>query len=586
LLLLGSTGTNVNCSGSGAGGLAVNGLAAMDSTSSGSVVLGKNETLGASIVGSPEGSSAVTTGPGNGTYTTATTQPYATGPPVPDPYADLPDPPTTVTVQSSTSSLPGPGLYTNPVTITSSQTNIPTGIYIFEKGLSISGNSSTVVTSGPGGVLFFIGIPVPPASPGTVQTAAYSVAGGGTLTLNAMTTGTYAGVVMFQSRTDSNALNISGNGSTTALTYGGVVYAPDAQVLTAGNGTTHVNGVVSQSLQCGGNGAVTIGPAATTPKMTITTSQNPAQSGQPVTFTATVSDPVNGYTPTGFVTFAANGSTIPGCSSVPLNSTGQAQCTTSSLTQAGSPYAITATYAPPAGTATYTSASVSLSSPGQVVGLASTGTTLVASINPSTINQVVTYTATVNVVAPGTGAPTGFVEFFDNTIPIASCGGAAGTALNGATPDNATCAVSYPVGGVHTVTATYLGSGSYKPSGSNSVIHSVGPQISNFKVTGSAPNHTETFTGNTNENTGTVTIYVCNNSSGTVTSCSSTSPTLVKTYTITTFTGSSPSWTFTWTTAANELAKNTNFLAQVSQVDGASPAQSSVNSPTFGFTGK
>lgn len=211
LLTLGATGTNVDCSGSGKGGLAVNGLAAMDSTSPGSVVLGKNETLGASSIGSPEGSSAVTSGSGNGTYTPATAQPYSTGPPVPDPYIDLPDAPTNVSVQSSMSSLPGPGLYPNPVTITSSQMNIPTGIYIFEKGLTISGNS-TSVTSGSGGVLFFIGIPIPLASPGTAQTAAFGVSGSGTLSLNAMTTGSYAGVVMFQSRTDSNPMVISGNG--------------------------------------------------------------------------------------------------------------------------------------------------------------------------------------------------------------------------------------------------------------------------------------------------------------------------------------------------------------------------------------
>jgi prepilin-type N-terminal cleavage/methylation domain-containing protein len=587
LLLLGS-GTNLNCSGSGAGGLAVNGLAAMDSTSPGSVVLGKNETFGASSVYSPEGSSAVTSGPGNGTYTSATTQPYSTGPPIPDPYSDLPDPsptndPTYSTIQSSTSSLlGGPGIYTNPVSITTAQTNIPSGIYIFEKGLSISGNSSTTVTSGPGGVLFYIGIPN--ASPSTAQTALYGVAGSGTLTLNAMTTGPYAGVVLFQSRTDSNLLSISGNGSTTALTYGGVVYAPDAQVQTAGNGTTLVSGVISASLQCGGNGAVSIGPKAISPTMTITSSQNPAQSGQPITFTTTVSDPVNGYTPTGSMTFTANGSPIPGCSSVPLNN-GQAQCTTSALIESGSPYAITATFTPPSGTITYATTTVTMT-PSQVVGLASTGTTLVASINPSTINQAVTYTATVNVVAPGTGAPTGFVEFFDNGTPIASCGGATGAALNGATPDTATCAVTYTAGGVHSITASYLGSTNYKPSGSNTVMHSVGPQISNFTVTGSAANHTETFTGNTNENTGTVTIYVCNNTSGTVTACSATSPTLVKTYTITIFSGSSPSWTFTWTTAANELTKNTKYLAQVSQVDGASPPQPSLNSPTFAFTGK
>jgi hypothetical protein len=470
-------------------------------------------------------------------------------------------------VRQNTNSLPGPGVYVNPVSVTGSLT-VPTGIYIFEQGFAISGNPSATLSSAPGGVLFFIGTPNAPPSP--AQTAAYSVSGNGTVNLSAMSTGTYKGIVVFQSRTDASPMSISGNGSST--TYNGLVYAPDAQVSTTGNGATTSSGIVAGSLVCGGNAAVTVGSPSST-ITTIASSINPSTTGQSVTFTAQTTT-VDGLTPkAGTVTFTEtpNGSTpVTLCSGVSLNN-GQTTCTTSALQGSGSPYAIGATYS---GTANYLTSQGTLN---QTVTPASTSTALTSNINPSTLNQAVTYTATVGVVAPGSGTASGSVEFTDNNIPVAGCGGMAGVALNGGTPDVATCMVTYTVGAIHTVTAQYLGNASFGGS-TSTMLQSVGPTLSNF-TEGAVGTQQETFAGNTNENAGTITVYVC---SGTQTSCSAGSPTRVQTYTTTTFTGSGPSFAWSVSTNVADLTTGSKYTAQASQVDAS--AQPSVNAPTVQFT--
>jgi Big-like domain-containing protein/uncharacterized protein DUF11 len=80
--------------------------------------------------------------------------------------------------------------------------------------------------------------------------------------------------------------------------------------------------------------APTLSPTTTT----LTSSANPVQTGQSVTFTATVT---GGTTPTGTVTFS-DGSTVLGGGAVALNNSGQASLSTSSLS-AGD-HSISATY--------------------------------------------------------------------------------------------------------------------------------------------------------------------------------------------------------------------------------------------------
>jgi hypothetical protein len=130
---------------------------------------------------------------------------------------------------------------------------------------------------------------------------------------------------------------------------------------------------------------------------TLTSSPNPSQYGQTVTFTAKVKGQYRG-TPSGTVTFS-DGSATLGTS--PLNG-GRAKFSTAKL--AVGSHSITATYSGDTNFAA--SASQALN---QVVNRGNTMTTLVSSVNPSTKSLSVTFTATV--VPQCGGPPTGTVTF-------------------------------------------------------------------------------------------------------------------------------------------------------------------------------
>jgi uncharacterized repeat protein (TIGR03803 family) len=130
----------------------------------------------------------------------------------------------------------------------------------------------------------------------------------------------------------------------------------------------------------------------------IASSSNPSTYGQAVTFTATVSSA--GPTPTGTATFK-NGNASLGSATL---SGGVAHITTSTLPRGT--LTITASYSGDAENLKSTSQDLEQ----QVENAAST-TTLVSSLNPSTVGQSVMFTATVT--APG-GTPTGTVDFYIN----------------------------------------------------------------------------------------------------------------------------------------------------------------------------
>ena len=380
LLVLGSGTGMATCGGSGNSPFIVNGLAAVDSASPGSVKLNGNYTLSAAQLytgdNSTSGASAPVQ-PNPTAYTTTTSQAYSSGPPIPDPYVTLPDPPTAgVTTYPTTpaSSTWNPGIYTSLASVHSAVTLNP-GIYIFEQGITINGPPNASITGN--GVLLFIGIPN--ASPGTTQTATYQITGSnGNANLSPMTTGTYAGVVIFQSRTNYNTLQIAGNGLSSS--YSGVVYAPDATVSTYGGGGTYSGSIIAQQLSCGGNGGVSLGQSSVPTTTSLTSSDNAPIPGQPVSFTAAVTGS-DGLTPAGSVTFTdtPHGSFVATtmCSNVALVN-GQASCTSSSLTIANSPYTVTATFSPPVGTTMFAGSSGTMTQsvvptvPGAPTGLSAT----------------------------------------------------------------------------------------------------------------------------------------------------------------------------------------------------------------------
>ena len=330
LLLFGSGSGVLSCFGSThAAPVTVYGLAAVDSSSAGSVQLGTHNSLVAGDLYTQNPNTGGS-GPVSGSYTGPGGSPaqYSSGPTYPDPYANLPDPNDAqlgIAQSNATSLSPvaNPGDYVNPISITQSTTLKP-GAYIFEKGLSISGNGHSTNTLSGTGVFIFIG--VPNAGPGISQTATYSVSGNAAAQLTPMTTGPYNGIVIFQSRTDANQLTISGNG--TASAYGGVIYAPDASVSTSGNGATVAGSIAANSLACGGNGGIAIGFASTQ----TTPTANAILIGSTNTDQATVTgDPYRGA-PTGTVTFYVCGPVaLPTtCSSSTGASLGSANLTTGS----------------------------------------------------------------------------------------------------------------------------------------------------------------------------------------------------------------------------------------------------------------
>ena len=181
-------------------------------------------------------------------------------------------------------------------------------------------------------------------------------------------------------------------------------------------------------------------------KTVVASSLNPSVYGQSVTLTATIS---HGTTiPTGTVTFKAGATVL---ATVTVGSAGTATFTSSSFTVGT--HAITAVYSGDSNYAGSTSPAFS-----QVVQKAATATSLASSVNPSVFGQSVTLTATVSVVAPGSGTPTGTVHFYDGATLLGSHALASGVAAFSTTKLTT---------GTLSVTAVYVASADYLTSTSS-----------------------------------------------------------------------------------------------------------------------
>ncbi len=116
----------------------------------------------------------------------------------------------------------------------------------------------------------------------------------------------------------------------------------------------------------------------------------------------------------------------------------------------------------------------------QIVHAASTTTALTSTPNPTVYGQATTLTATISVVAPGAGTPTGIVTFFEGTTNLGS-----GTLNN----SNATLTVASLLAGSHNLTAVYAGDGSFNGSTSSISTQTVNP-ASTTTAAQSSPNPT------------------------------------------------------------------------------------------------
>jgi hypothetical protein len=206
---------------------------------------------------------------------------------------------------------------------------------------------------------------------------------------------------------------------------------------------------VNSSGSVGGGQTVTIASTTTA----VVSSSNPSVFGQPVMFTATVTDSSLGSTaqPTGSVQFVVDGvnfgTPAPLAGATSNSSTAPSQ-QTAALSIAGSPHSVSANYVNADGNFSNSSASLS---GGQTVGDANTTTTVNSSSPTITLGDTVTFTATVAANPPATGTPTGLVTFLDGTTAIGS------GKLNQGNPDQATFSTALLAQGTHFIIAVYQG---------------------------------------------------------------------------------------------------------------------------------
>jgi large repetitive protein len=149
--------------------------------------------------------------------------------------------------------------------------------------------------------------------------------------------------------------------------------------------------------------SITVGKGSTT--TTLSSSANPSVTGQSVTFTAEVRpvSPASG-TPGGTVTFTFNNGETPTCKNTGDTVTlsgGDATCTVGGLVPGQSPENVHASYS---GSSNFSSSTAPTLS--QVINKDSVDIALSASADPDTIDQPVTFTASITAAAPGSGTPT------------------------------------------------------------------------------------------------------------------------------------------------------------------------------------
>ncbi|MGH9466967.1 MAG: DUF192 domain-containing protein [Terriglobales bacterium] len=226
------TGCLYALSPSASGAFRINGTVAMDlqcalyidSTSADAIEVNGNGTLSATSIGVAGGD--MVNGP-------VTVSPSITKGIVPlaDPLASLPVPsllgPCTqpTVIAGSKSVTINPGVYCSPLVINGSpDVAFNPGTYVLDSGLVING--SPTLTGG--GV--------------TLYDAAGSVTlnGSANSTLSAPTTGPYAGILIFQSRTDALPLTVNGHQSV----FNGTVYAPAAPIVVNGGWSGSAYGIL------------------------------------------------------------------------------------------------------------------------------------------------------------------------------------------------------------------------------------------------------------------------------------------------------------------------------------------------------
>ncbi len=332
-------------------------------------------------------------------------------------------------------------------------------------------NTTTAITSTEGGTGNPSNTATLTVNPATTSTTVASSLNpsvfGQSVTFTATVTDTSAGSIAQPTGSVQFVVDGVNFGSPVALTGASSTSSTASQATATLSVTGSPHSVTANYVNADGN--FTNSTGSLTPGQTVTaastataviSSSNPSVVGQPVTFTATVTDTSAGSTaqPTGSVQFVVDGVnfgspvTLVGAGSTSSAATSAA---TATLSVAGSPHSVTAIYVNADGN--FSNSTGALIG-GQVVNKPSTTTTVTPSLGTITLGDTVTFTATVTVNPPGSGTPTGIVTFFDGTRPIAS------GLLNNGSPDQATFSTSVLAVGSHSITAIYNGDANFTAS--------------------------------------------------------------------------------------------------------------------------
>jgi ELWxxDGT repeat protein len=177
-------------------------------------------------------------------------------------------------------------------------------------------------------------------------------------------------------------------------------------------------------------------------------------SGQPVAFVAVVTDTSGPGTPTGKVQFTVDGTNLG--SPVTLLG-GVAPSLPTKLLAAGSPHTITATFTNSDGNFVGSGNSMT-----QAVAKDGTRTILISTPTTAVSGQVVNFTAVVNPMAPGSGTPTGTVDFKEGATDLTP----GGILLSAGRAFFSTSSLGL---GSHTITASYGGDASFTGSSGNDI---------------------------------------------------------------------------------------------------------------------
>jgi hypothetical protein len=307
-----------------------------------------------------------------------------------------------------------------------------------------------------------------------------------------------------------SAAVISSTNQTATCNYvfGSAIASPGSTITATYSGDTNFTAGTP------GTVAEIVTPAGTT--TSVVSLPNPSAVNQQVTLTATVTPNSPAGTtptsPTGTVTFTNTTSSTTLCTKT--LSGGTVPVCTYTFTSPGT-YDVVATYT--SGDANFTGSASGATADAQVVNSGNTSVSLTSALNPSFVNQAVTFNAAISF-SSGTSVPTGTVTYYDGAAALTGCTFTATSGspfTGGVVPP---CTVPLLTQGTHSITAKYSGDSNFSGATSSpisqvvnptatttSVVSSPNPSAVNAQVTFTAT-VTPTYTAGTTQPTGTVTF--------------------------------------------------------------------------------